>query len=1403
MNTIRIGLDIGSTTIKMIALNHKGDILFKDYMRHFSSIKETVVSMFKKASKVLKAERVTIVVTGSGGFSIAKKLGLQFVQEVVACTKAVEEYIPHTDVAIELGGEDAKITYFSQIVEQRMNGTCAGGTGSFIDQMATLLRTNASGLNELAKHYENIYPIASRCGVFAKSDVQPLLNDGAKREDVAVSVLQAVVNQIIAGLSQGKNITGNVALLGGPLAFLSELRERFKKTLDLSDDTMIVPEDAEYFVAKGAAISTSGADVIPFNVLSNDINQLNYNGENDALELPPLFAHPADYEAFKQRHALAKVDRASLDSFAGEAFLGIDAGSTTTKLVLTDSAGRLLYDFYGPNKGNPLQSVKDALCTLYAKLNGQTSIRYSAVTGYGEQLLKNALRIDHGEIETVCHAKAASHFSPEVSFVLDIGGQDMKSMVIDHGVIETIMLNEACSSGCGSFIETFASSVNLPIAQFAEMGVHSEHPVDLGTRCTVFMNSRVKQAQKEGSSPADISAGISLSVIKNALYKVIRLRSVEEMGEHIVVQGGTFYNDSVLRAFEQLVGREVVRPDIAGLMGAYGAALLAIETADQPSSLLKPEQLNDFSLQTMASHCEQCGNHCLLTKNTFNDGRFFITGNRCERGAGAEKATDKLPNMYAYKLNRLFRYQPLNKEDAPRGEIGLPRVLNMYEDYPFWFTFFTELGYRVILSRKSSHQLFLEGMDSIPSESVCYPAKLTHGHVEDLIRRGVKRIFYPCIAHTPIEDSLAGNHYSCPIVTSYPESLRVNMDTLQREKVQFMNPFLPLDHELRLRKQLYKLFKSEGISQKELNEALDNAYREKTNFRNDIKKQGLRIIRQLEEQGQRGIVLCGRPYHLDQEINHGLPEMINSMGLAVLTEDSIDHLQPIERPLRVVDQWTYHNRMYRAASYVARHKNLEVVQLVSFGCGLDAITSDQLKEILDQYGKIFTLVKIDEISNLGAARIRIRSLLASLDARARSGFEPVRQSERPEVARFTAEMRENYTILAPQMSPIHFDLIEPAIRHEGYQLKILPSVDKKAIDAGLRFVHNDACYPSIITIGQIMSALLSGQYDLNRTAVMITQTGGGCRATNYIAFIRKALFDAGMEQVPVISLNAVGLEKQPGFSVSPSMLTKLIQAVIYGDLLMRMLYRIRPYEAVLGSANALHKKWTEKLAKDLVEKKNFKQNVYAMVQAFDELPIDETLKKPKVGIVGEILVKFHPMANNQLVELLEAEGAEAVMPDLLDFLLYCSYNNIFKYDKLSGSLKSKMLSQLSIEGLEWMRRFAKDALEKSKRFHAPQRIENLAAKAAQHLSIGNHTGEGWFLTAEMIELIEEGVPNILCLQPFACLPNHITGKGMIKTLRQSYPMANIVPIDYDPGASEVNQLNRIKLMLSTAFKMLH
>ena len=1404
-NRYTLGIDIGSTTVKIAILDEEKNLLFSDYERHFANIQETLSSLLKKAHDALGELTVHPMITGSGGLTLAKHLGVPFVQEVISVSTALQHCAPQTDVAIELGGEDAKIIYFEGgNVEQRMNGICAGGTGSFIDQMASLLQTDATGLNEYAKDYKALYTIAARCGVFAKTDIQPLINEGATKEDLSASIFQAVVNQTISGLACGKPIRGHVAFLGGPLHFLSELKAAFIRTLKLDDEHAITPENSHLFAAIGSALNYDEKVSVSLSEMVKKLSS-NIKLEFEVARLDPLFASREAYEKFTERQNQYSVAKKDFSTYEGNCFLGIDAGSTTTKAALVGEDGSLLYSFYSSNNGSPLKTAIRAVQEIYSLMPDTARIVYSCSTGYGEALIKAGLMLDEGEVETISHYYAASFFDPNVDCILDIGGQDTKCIKIKNHAVDSVQLNEACSSGCGSFIENFANSLNYSVQDFAKAALFAENPIDLGTRCTVFMNSKVKQAQKEGATVADISAGLAYSVIKNALYKVIKVSDATELGRHIVVQGGTFYNDAVLRSFEKIADCEAIRPDIAGIMGAFGAALIAREryVEGAETTMLSIEKINELQFTTTMAKCKGCTNNCRLTINRFTGGRQFISGNRCERGLGKEKNKEKIPNLFEYKNKLLFGYTPLEADEAERGEIGIPRVLNMYENYPFWFTFFTKLKYRVILTPASSHKMYELGIESIPSESECYPAKLAHGHVTWLIRQGIKEIFYPSIPYERKEFPDANNHYNCPIVTSYPENIKNNIDELRDGSIRFRHPFLNFESPETITLGLTKEFPE--IPASEIEEAVRLAWDELAKTRKAMWEKGQETLKWLKDNNRHGIVLAGRPYHVDSEINHGIPELINSYGVAVLTEDSISNLNEPERPLIVMDQWMYHSRLYAAANYVKTTENLDLIQLNSFGCGLDAVTTDQVKDILANSGKIYTCLKIDEISNLGAARIRVRSLLAAIRAREEKKEERKVVPASFDRVVFTEKMRKDYTILCPQMTPIHFDLIETAFNVSGYRLEVLNRDEREAVNLGLKYVNNDACYPSIIVVGQIMSALLSGKYDLNKTAVLISQTGGGCRASNYIGFIRRALEKAGMEQIPVISINLSGLEKNPGFKLTPQLLIRGVYAAFFGDVFMRCVYRMRPYEQVKGTTDKLHKKWVG-ICKKFISSRyptygQFKKICRQIIREFDNIPITDE-QKPKVGIVGEILVKFLPAANNHLVELLEAEGAEAVMPDLIDFLLYCFYNSNFKAEALGMKKSTATLSNIGIKLVEQIRGAAAREFQASRHFTPPAHIEDLAKYAKDIVSLGNQTGEGWFLTGEMLELIHSGVNNIVCTQPFGCLPNHVVGKGVIKEIRHQYPLANIVAIDYDPGASEVNQLNRIKLMLSTAQKNL-
>ena len=1571
---LRMGLDIGSTTVKIVLLPEQAEgepfpePVFAEYRRHNADIRGEVTRLLGEVAEKFPGVPVRGAVTGSAGLSLAEVMDLPFVQEVIAETQTVQAKNPDADVIIELGGEDAKITYLHPTPEQRMNGTCAGGTGAFIDQMAQLLHTDASGLNDLASRYQTLYPIASRCGVFAKSDLQPLINQGAESEDLAASVLQAVVTQTIAGLACGRPIKGNVMFLGGPLHFLPELRKAFERTLAEQVDSFTCPEDAQLYVAVGAALMATGA---PTSV--GVFAQRLATGSTAGLEsqrMRPLFSSDDELAAFRERHAQATVPRtgwpAAPEDYDPEApaddghhadsgavpapagaggaryvdcFLGIDAGSTTIKAVVLDADDNICWEHYAGNEGDPVTAAVEILRRIHLEMPEHVRIVRSCVTGYGEGIVKAALRIDEGVVETMAHYRAAAHLNPGVTSVIDIGGQDMKFLRIRNGAIDSISVNEACSAGCGSFLQTFAASMGKSIHEFAEDALTATAPVDLGSRCTVFMNSSVKQAQKEAATPGEISAGLSYSVVRNALYKVIKLRDASQLGERISVQGGTFLNDAVLRAFELLTGREVVRPDVAGLMGCFGAALTAQQTyRGVPGSLMTLAELSRFSLKTETDVCKLCQNHCQLTITTFNDGQRHVSGNRCDRGATQERRATKsdMPNLYDYKYRRTFAYRRLRKGQDTRGEIGIPRVLGMYENYPLWFTVLTSLGFRVMLSGRSNHNLFEKGMDSIPSENACYPAKLSHGHIESLIEKGVQTIWFPCVFYERTLVEGADDHYNCPIVATYPEVIRNNVEAVRDGQVRMLAPFLNLGNPAKLAERLVEVLADWDVTLPEARKAVAAGFAEDAAFKADVRAEGRRTLEWMRETGRKGIVLAGRPYHIDPEINHGIPDVINTLGMAVLSEDSIlpepvtldeaadgaerkvaggalsrtvarlkrgvasatsavtgkgeDPQAPadwsdviaeglpspevgvavaeVSPDLRVRDQWAYHSRLYRAAELVTQADDLELVQLNSFGCGVDAVTTDQVQEILESADNVYTTLKVDEVSNLGAATIRLRSLAAASEARRRRREEgaagapgseeadalgevvvdttggardvlpkkePLENASRASAdgvalpgrrpapsttsrtlpaattPAFTEEMREEYTILLPQMSPIHFKPIAPLMKRLGYNLELLEAASREDLEVGLRYVNNDACFPAIMVIGQLIGAFEDGSHDPDKCVLAISQTGGMCRATNYAAMLRKGLREAGYPQVPVLAVSLQGIEENPGFKLTPTMALKAVQGLVIGDTLMTCLLRTRPYELEPGSANALMNRW-HTITGEWMEHKGrsatwggrlgYRRLLRELVREFDELPLTDEPRKPRVGVVGEILVKFQPDANNHVVDQIEAEGCEAVVPGLLGFMLNGMTTAQWKADTYGVGEDKVRQKKMGVWFLEQMQAPASAALAATHgRFDVECPITELAEKAQRVLSLGNQAGEGWLLTGEMVDLIENGVPNIVCCQPFACLPNHVVGKGMFREIRRQFPQANIVGIDYDPGASEVNQLNRIKLMISTAFMM--
>ncbi len=968
-----LGIDVGSTTVKIAVLTEGKEILYTSYERHFARVKECVLAQLAVVKEKFGGD-FRISITGSAGLGLAERSGVSFVQEVQAAFTAIRKYYPDADAAVELGGEDAKIIFITGGTEQRMNGSCAGGTGAFIDQMATLLNISVGEMDELSLRAEKVYPIASRCGVFAKSDIQPLLNQGARKEDISASIFQAVVDQTVSGLAQGRRIKGKVLFLGGPLYFIKGLRKAFKDTLHLDDEHAVFPENAPSFMAVGAALYSENVDPMPIEEAISRIE--NAKGSDDVVTGDPLFKDRAEYDAFVARHKKSDLAFEDIKTYKGDAYLGIDSGSTTTKLILVTPDAKILYSHYQSNNGQPLDIVLERLREIYALAEGRVRIAGAAVTGYGEDMMKAALKADFGIVETVAHFKAALYFDPHVDFIIDIGGQDIKCFKIKNGVIDSIMLNEACSSGCGSFIQTFAKAMGMEIDEFSKLGLFAKHPVELGSCCTVFMNSSVKQAQKEGASVEDISAGLSSSIVKNAIYKVIRAKTPDELGNNILVQGGTFLNDAVLRSFEIETGKQVVRPGIAGLMGAFGAALYAKENIRGESGVISEEELQNFSYTSKSHVCKGCTSHCNVNVIGFSDGRKFISGNKCEKGAGLKPHSDEL-DIYAYKYDRIQKC--VTGVKGKRGRVGLPLALGFYEQLPLWAGFFETCGFEVVLSEKSSRQLYFRGQHTVASDTVCYPAKLTHGHIESLLDAGVDFIFFPCESYN-LDEHDSTNHYNCPVVAYYPELLKANNERL--DGGNFIMPYIDPNDEKTTVRALYNALRKYKLSKGLIKKGLKAGFARLEAYYRDIRDKGSEILAKAEQKDIPVIILAGRPYHIDPEINHGIGKLLTSLDMAVLSEDSV-FFKGKEVLVNVLNQWTYHARLYRSAEYAGEHDNVNLVQLVSFGCGIDAITTDEVRSILEKRGKLYTQIKIDEINNLGVVKIRLRSMLAAIEEQKR------------------------------------------------------------------------------------------------------------------------------------------------------------------------------------------------------------------------------------------------------------------------------------------------------------------------------------------------------------------------------------------------------------------------------------
>lgn len=1407
---MRVGIDVGSTTVKVVVLDERGAIVFSRYGRHYARAFESIRAMLEDVKRELGNIGLDVAVTGSAGLGLAERCGLPFIQEVVASARLIRERWPEVKTLIEVGGEDSKVVFFDERFhpDMRMNGSCAGGTGAFIDQMATLLGVSISEFDCLAAASTGRHTIASRCGVFAKTDVQSLLSNHVPKEDIAASVFHAVALQVAATLFRGAKVREKVLFAGGPLSFFPQLRRAFADVLGLDECGAIVQaEHPELIAAIGAALC-HGERVSDIDTIGL-IERLDADTQSieKTEKLKALFESEEEFHGWQTRHGRHVIQRMDVRGVDGQhCFLGIDSGSTTTKIVLMDASNRVVLTHYGSNHGDPIEAARIGLNAIGRQLRQagvSVTIAGTAVTGYGEDLIRAAFGMDEGVVETVAHFRAAKTFDPDVSFILDIGGQDMKAIFITGQAIGDIQINEACSSGCGSFMETLARTLNLTIDEFARLACESRAPFDLGTRCTVFMNSKIKQAQREGALLADIAAGLAYAVVKNSLHKVLKLTDASVLGDHIVVQGGTFRNPAVLRAFEILTGRDAIRPDMAELMGAYGAAIIARETRGAHpggvSSFIGFDCLErPVPVRRETLNCRGCENNCRITRLRFSGGRSYVTGNRCEQCfSNHGRIGQQGRNLVAAKARILFE-RPMAPAGRPILRFGIPRSLNMYENFPFWCTYLRACGFEVVLSSPSHIELFEKGVASVMSDNICFPGKLVHGHIHDLIEKGVDRIFYPNVVYERREQECACNSYNCPVVTGYPDVIRSAMNTEGASGIPLDAPAISFKDPRLLERQLAQFVKPFGISRHKSRRAYAQALQEQRRFKEQLRQAAQEIIAHAESCHEPLVVLCGRPYHVDPLINHGIPELLAGMGVHVVTEDALP-LAPHDalKNSSVLTQWAYSNRIMAAAEYVGAHERMRMVQLTSFGCGLDAISIDEVRGILKRRGQTHMLIKIDEITNLGAVKIRLRSFLETAWGRGATAVrDNVPDHEPPKLRGILPEK-----IIIPWVSPLYSPLLKPLFNSYGYEADVLDPPDRASVERGLTHVNNDICYPAAIIIGDIIKAFQSGRYDPRRTAVILSQTFGQCRASNYLPLMKKALVSAGFGDVSVLSISFADQGLAMDLPLNKhEFVRKLAMGLIFADALARLYYATAARERQKGQAAGLHARYLELIAEQAATG-DFDTLLRLLKAAVGEFNAVETTSAPlpMVGVVGEIYVKYNAFANNHIVHWLWGQGVEVVLPSLLGFFTQCFINDRFdRQAHLKSSAKDFVLYSI----LEWyVNRFINrvEACMRAFRHYRPAHdLDQLARKTARTVSLANQAGEGWLLTAEMIALLDEGVNDIVCMQPFGCLANHITGKGVSQGLKNLYPEANLLFLDMDAGHSEVNLLNRLHCMVMAA-----
>ncbi len=1415
-----VGLDVGSTTAKAVLTDEKNNILFKEYCRHNTKIYDTVNNIFGKIKERTKNSPLKVTITGSAGMGISENLHIPFIQEVISATELTAKLYPELNTLIDIGGEDSKMIFFSKErpPDIRMNGSCAGGTGAFIDQMASLMNISTSELNEAAKKSKKIHPIASRCGVFAKTDLQNLLARKISVPDIAASVFHAVVVQTINTLARGYELNGNVMCIGGPFKFLSELKKTFIKVLKIGEENVITPEFSELIPAMGAALNSQKEKV--YFTAEKIISALKERSKKTiklSNRLSPLFKDNKELKKWNENRIKNNIKIISIDKYEGKnCFLGIDSGSTTTKITLIGENSELLFSFYKNNSGAAVDTVKEGLEQIAEQINKSgkdIEINKTAVTGYGEDLIKAAFNLDMSMVETIAHFTAAKHFNPKVSFIMDIGGQDMKAIFIKNDSIYRIDLNEACSAGCGSFIQTFGKSMGYEIGNFAQLACKAKAPTDLGTRCTVFMNSKVKQSLKENAAVEDISAGLSISVIKNALFKVLKINDPSILGDNIVVQGGTFKNPSVVRALEQLSQKKVICSNIPEMMGAYGAALSAKQDFEKKRKLNKKQKVFDINITNRDKYksneinCKGCYNFCNISCFQFSNGNKFYSGNKCENFfTNKGISTYKGVNLYEEKYKLLFKRKPFAPQKILKEKIniGIPRVLNMYENYPFWHALFTASGLELTLSGESTNSIYEKGKGTIMSDSICFPAKLTHGHIKSLVEQKVDRIFMPIVIYESNEYSKAENSFNCPIVSSYADVIDSSMDTSGKHRIPLDKPIINFKDKKLLKKGCWEYLKKFNISRQSFLRAFNIALNETEEYKKIIREKGEKLINEIKENNKNNkdkriaVVLCGRPYHADPLINHKIPAILSSLGVDVITDDALPETESDLDQLKVIPQWAYPNRIYKAALWVSRqNKYFQLIQFNSFGCGPDAIVTDEVSDILKTANKNLTILRIDDITSTGSVKLRLRSMIESIRAADKNYM--IKSKERITTKTFEKEDAQR-TILAPYFADMYSCYLEGLFEAGGYKLETLPPPDKKSVEQGLRFSNNEICYPATVIVGDMIKALKSGKYDLNKTAIGITQTGGQCRATTYLSLIKKGLIASGFENVPVIAVGTSGktLNPQPGFNMNwRKLITTAVAANMFADALAKMYYATVVREKEKGDCKKLVDKYQKK-AVALVGKRQV-NGLYELLQmAVDEFNEVKIYNKnyPQIGVVGEIYVKYNSFGHGHIVDWLIDKGIEVVVPPLIDFFIqeFVNYELNIRNRLIRPSVNQLIVYLLENKVNKQVERTEKilNRFRFTRPFH---KIRDLSKKAEKILSMANQFGEGWLIPAEIAAFAEDNINNVISLQPFGCIANHIVSKGVEKKMRKLYPKMNLLFLDFDDGTTEVNILNRLHFMI--------